>query len=96
MAVDTVRRIDRLDVAFAFAAGLREHGLSASVYPEPKKHGAQMRYADRLGIRFVFTLDADGTVHTKDLVAGEAFIVSTAEEAAGEISARTRAPLDRA
>ena len=85
----------RLETGFAFAAGLRARGLSAAVYPEPRKHGAQMRYADRLGIRFVFTPDADGTFHAKDLVAGETFAVSTAEEAVGEISARTGAPLDR-
>lgn len=87
---------ERLEAAFAFAAGLRARGLSAEVFPEPKKHGAQMRYADRLGIRFVFTPDADGAFHAKDLIAGETFDVSTPEEAAGEITTRREAPVDRA
>ena len=86
---------ERLDVAFAFAAGLRARGLSAEVFPEPRKHGAQMRYADRLGIRFVFTPDESGTFHAKDLTAGETFAVATAEEAAGQITSRLGAPLDR-
>ncbi|MFV1959095.1 MAG: histidine--tRNA ligase, partial [Planctomycetota bacterium] len=63
----------RLGAACAFAAGLRSHSLSAEIYPEARKHGAQMRYADRMGIRFVFTPDDDGTFHGKDLVTGETF-----------------------
>jgi len=86
----------RLDGAFAFAAGLRARGLAAHVYPEGKKHGAQMRYADRVGIRFVFTPDADGTFHAKDLVAGDAFEAADAEAAAVEIRRRLAAAVDRA
>lgn len=73
---------DRLDAAFTFAAGLRARGLSAEVFPEPKKHGAQMRYADRQGIRFVFTPDTDGSYHAKDLTTGATFDVADPQGAA--------------
>ena len=79
---------ERLDLAFAFAAALRARGLAAEVYPEAKKHGAQMRYADRSGIRFVFTPDADGSWHAKDLARGETFTAATADEAAAAVEAR--------
>jgi histidyl-tRNA synthetase len=59
--------------ALALAAEIRAAGLSAEVFPEPRKHGAQMRYADRKGIRFVVTLDPDGTAQVKDLRSGDAF-----------------------
>jgi histidyl-tRNA synthetase len=63
----------RLLEAFRLAAALRERGLAAEVYPEPRKHGAQMRYGDRQGIPLVLTLDDDGTVHGKYLKTGETF-----------------------
>jgi len=90
---------DGLELAFAFAAGLRAHGLAAAVYPEAKKHKTQMRYADRLGIRFVITPDKDGTFHGKDLVAGGTFDVDGAEAAVAEIRTRWETlepPVDRA
>ena len=64
---------DQLELAFRAAGHLRGHGLRTEVYPERKKHGAQMRYADRQGIRFVLTLDEDGTLHGKDLKHGQSF-----------------------
>ena len=78
--------LDRLENAFALAAGLRARGFSVEVYPEPKKHGAQMRYADRQGIRFVFTVDDDGTLHGKDLKSGATFGAGSAGEAAKAVA----------
>jgi hypothetical protein len=49
------------------------------VFPEPRKHGAQMRYADKKGIRFVLTIDPDGSVQGKDLKTGDAFHGPAAE-----------------
>lgn len=56
-----------LAAAFALAQALRDGGLSVEVYPEEKKHGAQMKYADRQGIRMALTHDVDGSWHAKDL-----------------------------
>ena len=61
---------DALAEAFAFAAQLRRAGVASEVFPEPKKHGQQMRYADRRGIPFVFTRDEDGSFHGKRLADG--------------------------
>jgi histidyl-tRNA synthetase len=76
---------DRLADAFALAAGLRSAGLACEVYPEPKKHGQQMRYADRRGIPFVFTPDEDGSFHGKRLADGETRRCPGAAEAAAWI-----------
>jgi histidyl-tRNA synthetase len=59
--------------AFALASRLRRAGLRVETFPEPRKHGAQMRYADKRGIRFVATLDPDGSVQGKDLATSESF-----------------------
>ena len=57
--------------AFKLAAALRRHGLSSEVFPEPRKHGQQMRYADRRGVGVVLTIDADGSLFAKRLSDGE-------------------------
>ncbi len=77
---------DRLAAAFALASGLRARGFAVEMYPHAKKHGAQMRYADRQGIRFVFTVDDDGTLHGKDLTTGRTFGAATAGEAAKAVA----------
>jgi histidyl-tRNA synthetase len=74
--------------AFGFAQGLRDGGLRAEVFPEERKHAAQMKYADRRGIRFVFTPDPGGSFHGKDLVTGETFDVDAAAAALAEMRAR--------
>ncbi len=61
----------QLAVAFAFAAALRRDGIAAEVFPEAKKHGQQMRYADRKGIPFVFTPEGSGGFHGKRMSDGE-------------------------
>jgi histidyl-tRNA synthetase len=65
--------------ALALAARLRAEGLPVEVFPEPRKHGAQMRYADKRGVRFVLTVDPDGSVQGKDLKTGEAFHAAAAD-----------------
>ena len=67
--------------AFALAAALRRTGRSVEVFPEPKKHGAQMRYADRQKIRFVLTPEADGGFHAKRMSDGTTRTVADANQA---------------
>lgn len=76
---------DGLEAAFAFAAALRRAGHATEVFPQKKKHGQQMRYADRKGIPYVFTHDEDGTWHGKRLADGETSTVPDAATAAAWI-----------
>ena len=73
---------DMLSAAFAFAAALRQVGVSSEVFPEAKKHGQQMRYADRRRIPYVFTRDDDGSFHGKRLADGETRRCDSAASAA--------------
>ena len=72
--------------AFAFAAALRAAGHATEVFPQPKKHGQQMRYADRQGIPYVFTRNDDGTWYGKRLTDGETTTAESAEAAAAWIA----------
>jgi len=74
--------------AFALAAALRREGFLVETFPEPKKHGAQMKFADKKGLRFALTADAAGTIHGKDLASGGAFDVRDAHDAADELRRR--------
>jgi histidyl-tRNA synthetase len=56
-----------LPSAFFVAARLREAGLKVEVYPEDRKHPAQMKYADRQGIEWVLTRFDDGHWQAKNL-----------------------------
>ena len=76
---------------FALAARLRSEGLSVETYPEPRKHAAQMKFADKKGLRFALTVDPDGSVHGKDLHTSESFQAPDAASAADEIHRRTSA-----
>jgi len=53
------------------AADLRASAVGVELYPEPKKLGAQLKYADRRGFRFALVLGEDewksGTCQLKDL-----------------------------
>jgi len=73
---------ETLPGAFAFVAALRALGIASEVYPEAKKHGQQMRYADRRGIPFVFTPNEDGSLHGKRLSDGEICTCADAAAAA--------------
>jgi len=72
--------------AFALAAVLRREGFAVETYPEARKHATQMKFADRKGLRFAVTLDADGSVHGKDLRAGTTFTAKDAATTADELA----------
>ncbi len=66
---------DRLGDYLALAAALREAGLNVEVYPEAKKLGQQLKYADRRGHRVAVIAGSrefeSGTCQLKDLKSGE-------------------------
>ncbi len=57
------------------AAELRAAGIGVELYPEPKKLGQQLKYADRRGFRVALVAGEDefaaGTVQVKNLGSGE-------------------------
>ncbi len=61
----------RLHDYLQLAAKLRAAGLGVELYPEPKKLGAQLKYADRRGFRVALIAGGDeftqGTVQVKNL-----------------------------
>jgi len=66
---------DRLADYFGIAAGLRSEGLAVEVYPEPRKLGAQLKFADRRGHEVAVIVGDDewasGTCQLKHLATGE-------------------------
>ena len=72
----------------ALAAAVRAEGFAVEAYPEARKHAAQMKFADKKGLRFALTLDPDGSVHGKDLRGGESFTAKDASEACDELTRR--------
>ncbi|MBL9086562.1 MAG: histidine--tRNA ligase [Planctomycetia bacterium] len=74
--------------SIALAAAVRREGFLVETFPEPKKHGAQMKFADKKGLRFALTVEPAGGVHGKDLRTGEAFDVRDAAGAADEMRRR--------
>lgn len=75
---------DQMHAYLQLAATLRGNGFRVEVYPEPKKLGQQLKYADRRG--FVVALIAGdrefaaGSCQVKDLRTGESREVSTAND----------------
>src|SRR6185436_12261597 len=65
----------RRDDYLRLAAALRAAGVGVEFYPEPKKLGAQLKYADRRGFRFALIVGADewqaGAGQVKTLASGE-------------------------
>ena len=59
----------------ALAQDLRQQGVAVELYPDPKKLGAQLKYADRRGHRFAVIVGGDewasGVAKVKDLESGE-------------------------
>ncbi len=57
------------------AASLRRGGLSVELYPEARKLGSQLKYADRKGHRLAVIIGGDewsaGTAQVKDMVSGD-------------------------
>jgi histidyl-tRNA synthetase len=74
---------ERLDEYLRMAATLRAAGIGVEVYPESKKLGQQLQYADRRGFRVAIIagqreFDA-GNCQVKDLLAKQAVEVSLAD-----------------
>jgi histidyl-tRNA synthetase len=72
----------RLHEYLQLAAELRAAGFNVELYPEPKKLGTQLKYADRRGFRVALiageTEFASQQVQIKNLVTGESQTVSMA------------------
>ena len=65
----------RLKDYLSLATRLRKAGIGTEVFPDPKKLGQQLKYADRRGFRLALIagdneFDA-GVIQVKDLVSGE-------------------------
>jgi len=64
----------RLADYFRLASRLRAHGVGVEFYPDSKKLGNQLKYADRRGFRFALVVGDDewtsGTAQLKDLASG--------------------------
>ncbi|MCB9908364.1 MAG: histidine--tRNA ligase [Planctomycetes bacterium] len=67
----------------ALAQRLRAGGVTVELYPEPKKLGQQLKYADRRGLRLAIIIgDAEwqaGTAQVKDLATGSSQEVDQAD-----------------
>lgn len=67
---------DRLEDYLSLAAAIRAAGIGVEVFPEPKKLGQQLAYADRRGFRVAVIVGQRefeaGTCQVKDLASGTA------------------------
>ncbi|HEX3726438.1 MAG TPA: histidine--tRNA ligase [Pirellulales bacterium] len=74
---------DRLHDYLRLAAHIRALGIGVEFYPEPKKLGAQLKYADRRGFRLAVIAGENewstGTCQIKDLMTGQSIAVTLAE-----------------
>jgi histidyl-tRNA synthetase len=72
----------RLHDYLKLAAAVRAAGIGVEFYPEPKKLGAQLKYADRRGFRLAIVAGesewAAGTCQIKDLASGQSHTVPLA------------------
>lgn len=82
---------DRLHGYLRLAAAVRAAGIGVEVFPEPKKLGQQLRYADRRGHRIALIAGenefASGTCQIKDLQTGTQQDVPLEPDAASVIAA---------
>jgi histidyl-tRNA synthetase len=81
----------RLHDYLRLAAQLRAAGLGVEFYPEPKRLGHQLKYADRRGFRVALIAGDDewaaGQCQIKDLATGESRTTPLDDQAASVISA---------
>jgi len=81
----------RLHDYLHLAARLRAAGIGVEVYPEPKRLGQQLRYADRRGFRVALIAGenefAAGTCQLKDLASGAQQQVALEPDAASVVRA---------
>ncbi|MEQ8847384.1 histidine--tRNA ligase [Botrimarina sp.] len=86
---------DRLADYVALAARLRAAGVATEVYPEPKKLGKQLQYADKKGFRLAVIAGPDelaaGECQLKDLATGESKTVRLDAAAEAALAALGRA-----
>ena len=84
---------DRLHDYLKLAAALRAAGLGVEVFPQPKKLGQQLKYADRRGHRVALVLGGNefdaGECQVKDLASGDSTTVPL-ETDAGSIVVKVR------
>lgn len=75
----------QIDQYLALAGRLRAAGFGVEVYPESKKLGQQLKYADRRGFRVALIMGEDefagDTCQVKDLATGEKSSLSVADDA---------------
>jgi histidyl-tRNA synthetase len=80
---------DRLDDYLRLAATIRGAGIGVEVYPEAKKLGQQLQYADKRGFRVALIAGSRefeaGVCQVKDLQTGQAQDVPLTAERAGEV-----------
>ncbi|MFI4875801.1 MAG: histidine--tRNA ligase [Blastopirellula sp. JB062] len=81
------------------AAQMRAAGIGVEIYPEPKKLGQQLKYADRRGFKAAIIAGdrelAAGVCQIKDLIAGKSYEEPLADDATTVI-ARIQAILNEA
>ena len=86
---------ERLCDYLRLAALLRRGGIAVELYPEPRKLGAQLRYADRRGFALALILGdeewAAGECQIKDLATGESTVTPLESPAGGLVVAVERA-----
>ncbi|HVA50512.1 MAG TPA: histidine--tRNA ligase [Pirellulales bacterium] len=80
---------ERLHDYLRLAARLRAAGLGVEVYPEAKKIGQQLKYADRRGFKVAVIAGEDelaaGNCQIKNLASGESTTVPLAGDVAGAV-----------
>ncbi len=85
---------NRLADYLRLAARLRAAGIGVEVFPEPKKLGQQLKYADRRGFRVALVAGerelTAGTCQVKNLATAQSEEVPLAEDAAAVIDAVRR------
>ena len=76
---------ERLHDYLRLAATLRSAGIGVELYPEPKRLGQQLKYADRRGFRAALVIGSQewqsGVCQLKDLATGQSSEVSLADNA---------------
>jgi len=81
----------RLADYLRLAAALRAAGIGVEVYPEPKKLGQQLKYADRRGFRVAIIAGSNefqsGVCQVKDLASGGQQDVALEADAVGLVAA---------
>ena len=82
---------DRLDDYLRLAAALRAAGIGTELFPDPKRLGQQLKYADRRGFRVALIAGQNefdaGVCQLKDLATGAKQDVPLEPDAAGVIQA---------